>query len=117
MRALMAGAAYSKGKGRASLQKVVAASVWLEEPEMGLGTSDFAVDSKGVVIPATRGRIVRHRARLNKWGFVATLNYDESLLSEPQLKKILTDTGALVGLMDFRPEKKGPFGRFTVEFV
>jgi hypothetical protein len=116
MRALMSGAAYSKGKGRASLQKVVAAAVWLAEPEMDLGVKDFVVDSKSVVIPATRGRIMRHRARLNKWTASATLNYDETLISENQLRKIAVDTGALVGLMDFRPEKKGPFGRFTVAF-
>jgi len=116
MRALIAGAAYSKGKGRASLQKTVAAGLFIEELHIGLGTDTFVVDTRGVVIPATRGRVERHRPRLDEWSGSFTVVYDEDLLSETNVKKILSDTGALVGLGDFRPERKGPYGRFSVEF-
>ena len=38
------------------------------EPEMiGLGTKTYEIDSRPVVVPATRGRIVRHRPRFNEW--------------------------------------------------
>ena len=118
MRALVRGAAETKvgGKGKKTYKNAIASAVWLEEPELDLGTKDFVVDSKPVVIAATKGRIIRHRPRVNNWTASGTLNYDENVIPESALKKILLDTGASVGLMDFRPEKFGPFGRFTVEF-
>lgn len=112
-RAMIAGAAYSKGKGRASLAKVVAACV-LVSPEYLRITEKWEIDSRPVVIPSTKGRVMRHRPRFNTWHVSAEISYDETLLTREQLHRVLTDTGQRVGLLDFRPEKKGPFGRFQV---
>lgn len=113
-RCLVGGATYSKGKGRGSLQKQVAACVFVTPERISLGTKEYQVDSRGVVIPATRGRIVRHRPRLNEWRASFTLEYDEILIAEKQLRQVVDSSGSRVGLLDFRPEKKGPFGRFMV---
>ena len=113
-RALISGAGYSKGKGRSSLQKEVAAAVFVSPAKLGLGTKTYEIDSRAVVIPATGGRILTHRPRIDDWKVKATVEYDETLLKESDIIKILADTGARVGLMDFRPEKKGPYGRFEV---
>lgn len=113
-RALVNGAVFSKGKGRASLQKLVAACVLISPERLSLGVKPFALDSRPVVIPATRGRIVRHRPRLDEWAVKFSLEYDDVLLTEAQIRKVVDDTGTRVGLLDFRPEKKGPFGRFMV---
>jgi hypothetical protein len=113
-RALIAGATYSKGKGRASLQKQAAASLIIEPEYVGLGTDIYEIDSRPVVVPATRGRIIRHRPRLDKWGCTFLLQYEDTLLNEAQVRKIVDDTLERVGLLDFRPEKKGPFGRAFV---
>jgi len=45
-RALTKAAAYSKGKGRASLQKVAAACLMVQPEYVGLGLDKFAVDSR-----------------------------------------------------------------------
>lgn len=113
-RALIAGAVFSKGKGRASLQKVAAACILIYPERLDLGTDKYDIDSRAVVVPATRGRIIRHRPRLEKWQVSFTLEYDDVLLKEKEVRKIVDDTGSRVGLLDFRPEKKGPFGRFVV---
>jgi hypothetical protein len=42
------------------------------------------------------------------------LEYDDTLLSEKEVREILDNAGRRVGLLDFRPERKGPFGRFMV---
>src|SRR3990172_12228913 len=58
-RAFVAGATFSKGKGRGSLQKPVAASVQIVPERLGLGQTTYAIyaiDSRPVVIPATKGR-------------------------------------------------------------
>jgi len=113
-RALVEGATYSKGKGRASLTKVAAACLFVSPEYISLGTNTFTVDARPVVVPATRGRIVRYRPRLDKWEASFTLEFDETLLTEKQCRQIVDDTGKRVGVLDFRPAKKGPFGRFNV---
>lgn len=113
-RALIAGAAYSKGKGRASLQKPVAACVLVSPERASLGTKEFMIDIRPVVIPATKGRVLRYRPRLDEWSVLYKIEYDPTLLTEIQLRQVVDDTGSNVGLLDFRPEKKGPYGRFMV---
>jgi hypothetical protein len=115
-RTLIGAAAYSKGKGRASLQKIAAACLIVTPERVSLGVKDFNIDSRPVVVPATRGRIIRHRPRLDEWACTFTLEYDETLLTEKNVRAIVDDAGKRVGLLDFRPEKKGPFGRFNVTY-
>jgi len=113
-RAIVSGATYSKGKGRGSLQKQVAACVFVTPETILLNQKKYNVDSRPVVIPATKGRVMRHRPRFDDWKLAFTLEFDENLLMENQLRKIMDDTGSRVGLLDFRPEKKGSFGRFMI---
>jgi len=113
-RALISAAAYSKGKGRASLQKQAAACLLVNPERVSLGVSTYKIDSRPVVIPATKGRVMRHRPRLDDWQASFELEYDENLLDEKQVRQIVDDMGSRVGLLDFRPERKGPFGRSMV---
>jgi len=113
-RAIISGATYSKGKGRASLQKVVAACVLISPERIPLGTKEFAIDARPVVVPATRGRIMRYRPRRDEWQIMFEVEYDPNMLTEKQLRQVIDDTGSRVGILDFRPERKGPFGRFSV---
>lgn len=113
-RALVGGAGYSKGKGRASLAKPAAACLLVDDVYLDLGTDKYEIDARPVVIPATKGRVVRYRPRLDKWSVKFDLSYDDTLLSAKQVRQIVDDTGKNVGILEFRPEKKGPFGRFVV---
>lgn len=113
-RALVNAAKWSKGKGRASLQNEICACVMVTPECALLGTTKFLVDSRPVVIAATKGRILRHRPRLDTWQATLEIEYDPTLLKESQLRKVVDDAGSRVGLLDFRPERKGPYGRFTV---
>jgi len=119
-RALVSGAAFSKGKGRASLQKQVAACVFVTPAYMELpgqtakSKQIWRIDTRSVVIPATKGRIPRHRPCFDEWSIEFELEWDNELLSEQQVRNVLDDTGSRVGICDFRPERKGPFGRFIV---
>ena len=113
-RAIVAGAAYSKGKGRASLQKPVAACVLVTPERCLLNQDGYEIDARPVVIPATKGRIIRVRPRFDQWELSFQVEYDNTLLKEDELRRVIDDTGLRVGLLDFRPEKKGPFGRFMV---
>lgn len=113
-RALIGGAVFSKGKGRASLQKPVAACVLVSPERISLGTKNYEIDSRPVVIPSTKGRIIRHRPLLNDWKATFEIEFDDALIKESELRTIVDNTGKRVGLLDFRPAQKGPFGRFVV---
>jgi len=113
-RALVNAAAYSKGKGRASLQKQTAACLFVAPERVDLGVTDFVVDARPVVMPSTKGRVLRYRPRLDSWACQFEITWDGTLLREAEVRKILDDAGSRVGFLDFRPEKKGPFGRFMV---
>lgn len=113
-RSLVAGATFSKGKGRSTLQKESAACLMVDPAELDLAATEYQIDSRPVVIRATKGRIVRHRPRLDAWSVDFRLTWDETLLKEEQVRRIVDDTGQRVGLLDFRPACKGPFGRFVV---
>jgi hypothetical protein len=113
-RGLVASAAYSKGKGRGSLQKAVAACVIISPERVSLGTKTYVIDSRPVVVPATKGRVLRHRPRLDTWSLRFTIEWDNTLITSKQMRRVVDDMGSRVGLLDFRPEKKGPFGRSVV---
>ena len=73
---------------------------------------DIEVDSRPVVIQ--RARIMRHRAKLEKWSIKVELQIDEDILPLKDVHAILVDAGRRAGLGDYRPQKGGPFGRFQV---
>ena len=113
-RALISAAVFSKGKGRATLQKTAAACLIISPARLSLGVKDYVIDSRSVVIPATKGRVIRHRPMLEEWEITFALQYDDSLLTVKQVQQVVNDAGTRVGLLDFRPEHKGAFGRFVV---
>lgn len=76
--------------------------------------ADFEVDSRPVVIPATKGRVMRHRPRFDCWSATFNLEIDEEILPVEFIHQLLTEGGSKQGIGDFRPEKGGPFGRFQI---
>ena len=113
---IAAGTFHKVGKSKVTTQKssLIPAGISLDEIICPLGTKDFEVDSRSVVIPATGGRIMCHRPRLDNWGCQFTLSIDESMFAPEFVRVLVDDAGSKVGLGDFRPARKGPFGRFSV---
>lgn len=74
----------------------------------------FEVDSRPVTIPATKGRVMRHRPRFNDWSATFRLTINDTLLAIKTAHQLLTEAGEQIGIGDFRPEKRGPFGCFRV---
>jgi hypothetical protein len=107
-----------KAKGsRKSLKYLVPSAVLVLEDLCGLylrdrktQIKDFEVDSRPVVIPATKGRVIRHRARLNEWSCSVHIRINESILDEKTVRQLFTEGLQQIGIGDFRPEKGGPFG-------
>ena len=87
---------------------------WIQEEIMPLKNKDFEVDSRPVVIPSTGGRIMAHRPRFDEWEITFTLNIDETVFSTKMIREMIDTAGKSVGIGDFRPQRKGWFGRFVV---
>ena len=67
-----------------------------------------------MTIPATKGRIMRHRPRWNEWAAEFDLVVNDQLLDPAKAHELLNEAGLQCGIGDFRPEKRGPFGCFRV---
>lgn len=114
-----AGSNHKSVGSRKTLRFVVPSAVLLSDDKItilnGEGPAkDFEVDSRPVTIPATKGRIMRHRPRFDNWGAKWTMEINEDLLDSEMAHQLLSEGGNTVGIGDFRPEKRGPFGRFRV---
>lgn len=115
-----AGSNHKMRGSRKSLRFVVPSAVRLNTDtvtildEAGASVTKCDVDSRPVTIPATKGRIMRHRPRYEKWSATFDLVINDALLDVATAHTLLTEAGVGVGIGDFRPEKSGPFGQFRV---
>jgi hypothetical protein len=74
----------------------------------------WSVDTRPVRIPATGGRILVHRPIFNDWTLSFIAQLDLSIMSVKLLRDCVDDAGKRIGLGDYRPATKGPFGKFVV---
>lgn len=114
-----AGSNYKMRGSRKTLRFVVPSAVRVTSDTItilnGKGPAkDFEVDGRPVTIPATKGRVMRYRPRFNEWGARFELRVDENQIDLENVHRLLTDAGQSIGIGDFRPEKRGPFGTFQV---
>jgi len=116
-----AGGAHKQKGSRKSCKYIVPAACRVRQdriPLYGLDgvtrLNDYEVDSRPVTIPATKGRIMRHRPRLDEWTARFDLAIQEDVLDSTVIHQFLIEGGQRIGVGDFRPEKGGPFGCFKV---
>jgi hypothetical protein len=75
----------------------------------------WRVDTRAVVVPATKGRILCHRPMFDGWSLAFEVVLDTEIMGPRLLRAIIDDAGRRVGLGDFRPARKGPYGRFRCD--
>ena len=112
-----AGKFYKVGRSKMTTQKsslipaaVIMTGIFL--PIISEG--GWRVDTRPVRIPATGGRILRHRACFEDWKISSTMSLNTDVISAKLLREVVDTAGTHIGLGDFRPDTKGPFGRFVV---
>ena len=74
----------------------------------------WKVDTRAVRIPSTGGRILAHRPMFDDWKLSFEVVLDELILGPKLFRQVVDDAGKRIGLGDFRPATKGPYGRFHV---
>lgn len=116
-----AGGAHKAKGSRKSLKYLVPAATIVLDDLCGLylrdrvtPITDFEVDSRPVTIPATKGRVMRHRARFNEWACLVHLRINDEILAEGIVRQMFSEGLQQIGIGDFRPEKGGPFGTSSI---
>ncbi len=112
-----AGAYFKAGRSKVTTQKssLLPACVDIEGAEIPLISKEpWAVDTRAVRIPATGGRILCHRPCFHDWSLAFTAEIDTTMITASLFREIVDAGGKRIGLGDFRPACKGPFGKFVV---
>jgi hypothetical protein len=112
-----AGTFFKAGKSKVTTQKtsLIPACVEVVGIEIPIEHKDpWEVDARAVRIPSTGGRILYYRPSFNDWRLSFTLSIDNDLISTKLVREIIDAAGKRIGLGDFRPANKGPFGKFVV---
>jgi hypothetical protein len=104
-----------QGKGKSTYSKVIGSTVQIEPFQIVHNIQKWDVFSISAVNPMTRGRVMLKRPKMDEWKLEFGLIYDDEQIPEETMKNILDYAGTNVGIGDWRPDKKGRFGKFIVE--
>jgi hypothetical protein len=73
------------------------------------------VDARSVVV--SQSRLMRYRPKFHDWSLTATVIYSPEMLDHDNVIRAAENAGMFIGLGDYRAEKGGAFGRFSVEVL
>lgn len=102
-----------KGQGKATYSKLFGSMISIQEFEILHEITQYEIHKTLVVIPSTKGRIMRYRPMFKNWKLCFHIEADEEIAADA-IKEALEIAGKYVGIGDWRPEKKGKFGKFQV---
>jgi len=99
-----------QGKGKKTYKELGKGSMGIVPEYAVHKIQDWVVDSRTVVIPATKGRAVRLRPKFENWELDFTIELFNDDMPIEVIKSALDDMGRESGIGDYRPR----FGRFIV---
>lgn len=110
-------------RGNATMVQRFGASVFLSDPYCPLvraatgkpvttGDDEWELFLKRVVVQGNG--IVRARPLVRDWACTIEFEYDDEAMVPAMVATIMHMAGKFPGVGDYRPGKKGPFGRFRV---
>ena len=108
--------------GRTAARTVLAGSVftispstYLIHPESSERLREYRVHVARVVVQ--RSSILRARPEIERWACLLDLELDFDFTNQKQVEELLNIAGRISGVGDFRPERRGPHGRYRAELV
>lgn len=101
------------GKKKATYSKLLGSTIGVE-PDNILLNGNWEIFRVAAVNPMTRGRMMVSRPRFNKWKCEFDIIFNDEEIPTEVMNELLVHAGNYVGIGDWRPEKKGMFGKFMV---
>lgn len=112
----------NKRIGKASAISVMQAAIFnvdefcvLIDPDTEKPLTDYTIDSRRAIVQ--RQGITRNRPRFEKWGCYLNLDIDLDITQAEQVEENLNVAGQIIGVGDFRIERRGIFGRYKAELM
>jgi hypothetical protein len=103
-----------QGKMKATYSKLVGSTIKVN-PEMAIVSPQSWIPyTISAVNPMTRGRMMVTRPRMDAWKLTFRIEFNEDDIPIEVVKNIIDYAGNYVGIGDWRPAKKGQFGKFLV---
>jgi len=102
-----------KGAGKSNYSKVFGSMVTIPVMDILHKNPKYEIFKALVVIPSTKGRIMRYRPMFRNWVLDFEIEFEEEI-PPSVIKEGLEIAGRYIGIGDWRPEKKGKFGKFQV---
>jgi hypothetical protein len=84
------------------------------DPKSHEQLKEFEVDSRRAFNHQLGKAVMRHRAKVSAWCLRFSIEVDPEVLPLDLVRQIVVTTGKKIGLGDFRPDRRGPFGTFKV---
>jgi hypothetical protein len=115
----MVAAVAGKKFGKTFATTAIKGAVFITEPFVAIEDEDgnpaktYSISRLPVVVG--KARVLRCRPCWNKWRIRLPLEIDTAILQRAQVLEALSLSGRIKGIGDYRPEKGGGFGRFSVE--
>lgn len=103
------------GKSKATYSKLVGSTVQVFPDMFEVKPQEYEPYTISAVNPMTKGRMMVTRPKLDKWEIAFAIVFNEDDIPVEVMKNIIDNAGNYVGIGDWRPAKKGQFGKFIVE--
>jgi hypothetical protein len=87
----------------------------LYHPETGARLKDYKINVQRVVVQGAG--IHRARPEIPAWQCKVAFEIDDAFVTPQIVEEVFNLAGRMKGVGDFRPERKGPYGRFSVKLV
>jgi len=102
------------GKGKSTYSKICGYAVQVEPFEIEHKKQKWEVFTCLAVNPNTKGRMPLSRPLFREWELNFDVVFDDTEIQPSIMKELLDIAGRIVGIGDWRPAKKGPYGKFQV---
>lgn len=117
---IIAGGRFIKlGKSKVTTRdsSLIPAGMWVQDLFCPVTPQAWEVDTRIAVNKNTKAPVITHRPLFERWSLTFTLLVDMEMFDQRLVREILDLAGKRIGLGSFRPDRKGPFGRFVVKCI
>jgi len=102
-----------KGRGKKTYSSMMGSMVQVSPDAIIHKNQKYEIYKILAVNPVTKGRMMTYRPMFKEWELSFNISCDEEI-PEEVLKEALDRAGKYQGIGDWRPNKKGCFGKFIV---
>jgi hypothetical protein len=121
-RSSLLGACTGRRIGKVSAASKVSAGVFnaetqcpLYHPKTGKPITEYRLHSVRCVVQ--KNGVTRTRPEIPEWACKVALEIDTDFVSPDLVLELLSSAGRICGVGDWRPQKRGPHGRYTAKMM